>query len=340
MATRAQKMQLGIFVAVATALFVLTLVVLTGMQFWETRDEYTIRIAESVSGLEVGAPVKFRGVRVGTVGAIRVMPGNVEEIEIRVLVDATTPIKVDTEAVVSTQGITGLKYIELMSGTESAAELPSGGEIKAGLSVFDQLSGRAQDLSVKAEQLLNNLLVITRPENQQRLDSILMQVDTFWGHLNRLTAEIVETTVLVRTILEDNRAPINSAFKSIEQTSLSIQQVAVRVDDTLASMNTLMQRLQLGEAVAEFRETNRMVQSRLAELDVKQAVDDVSAALGALNILLENINQTVSQNQDQLRATLYNLRLASDSFKEFSRTLQNRPSRMFFDDQPTERVLP
>ena len=82
MATRSEKVKLGIFLTVSGLLLAGALAVLTGSEVWEERDKYVIKFRESVSGLEAGAPVKQRGVRVGYVGDIRVSPENVEEVQV------------------------------------------------------------------------------------------------------------------------------------------------------------------------------------------------------------------------------------------------------------------
>ena len=82
MATKSQKVKLGIFLIATVALFIVSLVLITGMEMWEDQDRYYIEFTESVSGLEVGAPVKLRGVGVGSVTQIRLDRENVEIVKV------------------------------------------------------------------------------------------------------------------------------------------------------------------------------------------------------------------------------------------------------------------
>ena len=50
-----------------TVVFVGAVVILAGLQIWEKRTIYVVRFAEEVSGLEVSAPVKYQGLRIGRV---------------------------------------------------------------------------------------------------------------------------------------------------------------------------------------------------------------------------------------------------------------------------------
>lgn len=340
MATRSQKVKLGVFLTAAVVLFAITVVVLTGMGLWEERWTYYIEYRQSVSGLEQGAPVKLRGVRVGTVDAIRVDPDNVEQVEVRIQVDKGTPIKTDTKAFINMQGITGLKFVELASGTAAAKQLPPGSEIQAGESLVEQLTGRATDIGLKVEKLLNNILYITREKNQKRVDDIVTSTEQTTANLAQLTSELTQTLQVTRGLVSDNRESIDQLIANANETSQRTNQVLTEVGRLTSTAQKIAQNSKIPQTVAEFRQTNIMVQERLEGLEVGDTMQRVSAALDTLTALLNNLSQTVNQNQDQLRATLYNFRQAAESFKELARSLRSQPSRLFFDEEPAPRELP
>jgi len=86
---------------------------------------YRIRFADSVSGLDVGGPVKFHGVQVGKVETITIDPTDMRltRVDISILKSAT--IKTDTVASLKLQGITGGVYIDLSGSSQEAASLAS-----------------------------------------------------------------------------------------------------------------------------------------------------------------------------------------------------------------------
>ncbi|MDX2501314.1 MAG: MlaD family protein, partial [Deltaproteobacteria bacterium] len=67
MAKLANKTAIGLFVVGAIFLLVVALVVLGSGRFFKDTDRFVAFFDGSVKGLTVGAPVMFRGVRIGKV---------------------------------------------------------------------------------------------------------------------------------------------------------------------------------------------------------------------------------------------------------------------------------
>jgi phospholipid/cholesterol/gamma-HCH transport system substrate-binding protein len=91
------------------------------------RDDVTYRInfAESVGGLSLGDPVKFRGVDVGKVTSIALDPDDPKLVQVDVRLRKDTPVKTDTKASMKLKGITGVMYVELNGGSPAAPSLAS-----------------------------------------------------------------------------------------------------------------------------------------------------------------------------------------------------------------------
>ncbi|HEV8554440.1 MAG TPA: MlaD family protein [Casimicrobiaceae bacterium] len=89
------------------------------------RDDviYRIHFAESVSGMALGDPVKFRGVDVGTVKAMALDPADARRVQVDVRLRKEAPVKTDTKATLRLKGITGVVYIELNGGAPKAQSL-------------------------------------------------------------------------------------------------------------------------------------------------------------------------------------------------------------------------
>jgi phospholipid/cholesterol/gamma-HCH transport system substrate-binding protein len=84
---------------------------------------YRIHFRDSVSGLSVGDPVKFRGIDVGTVKSMIIDPDNSRLVLVDVRLRKETPVKTDTRASLALKGITGVVFIELNGGDPAAQTL-------------------------------------------------------------------------------------------------------------------------------------------------------------------------------------------------------------------------
>jgi phospholipid/cholesterol/gamma-HCH transport system substrate-binding protein len=84
---------------------------------------YRIHFPDSVSGLAVGDPVKYRGVDVGTVKTMIIDPDNSRLVRVDVRLRKETPVKTDTRASLALKGITGVVFIELNGGDPAAQTL-------------------------------------------------------------------------------------------------------------------------------------------------------------------------------------------------------------------------
>ncbi len=89
------------------------------------RDDviYRIHFAESVSGLSLGDPVKFRGVDVGTVKSLAIDAADPRLVQVDIALSRDAPVKTDTRATLKLKGITGGVFIELDGGSTGAKSL-------------------------------------------------------------------------------------------------------------------------------------------------------------------------------------------------------------------------
>jgi phospholipid/cholesterol/gamma-HCH transport system substrate-binding protein len=86
-------------------------------------DFYTVEFSDSISGLEEGSNVEYKGVKVGKVIKLRLDKENDELVYADIGVGKETPVRAHTKVSLETQGITGLVRIELATRNDDR-ELP------------------------------------------------------------------------------------------------------------------------------------------------------------------------------------------------------------------------
>lgn len=174
----------GAFViALGGALIGIVLWLASGGAVRKQVDLYLAVETESVAGLNINAPVKFNGVDVGQVRQIMLDPTDPGRVRLVFAIERGTPIKTNTEAVLKTQGLTGIAYVELRGGTRDApALLPAGPGLLPEIRTRPSLSTRLENVLTSVLGKLNstsdNVDALLSPANRQALASTLADVAT------------------------------------------------------------------------------------------------------------------------------------------------------------------
>jgi len=172
--------------------------------------DYHTYFDESVQGLELGAPVKYRGVRIGSVAHISIGPDRKHvDVELGIDLRATRQLDLATSAPglraqLGTQGITGVKFIDLDFFTGSAAPLP----FVPAPNFLPTRSSLMKGLEVKLEEMSDRL-----PELTDRIVATFDKIDRFLDDardtrlvaragtlLDRTTAAVADVQQLVKHV--------------------------------------------------------------------------------------------------------------------------------------------
>lgn len=199
----------------------------SGVTYRKSYDTYLIYMSESVSGLNLNAPVRYRGVEVGRVRNIVLAPDNVEQVQLTLAIASDTPVKVDTVAVLQTQGLTGIAFVELTGGSRNAPPLEAkDGEpypvIKTGPSLMVRLDASLID----AAQTLKNAARLSEqlPQLAQRIQH---SADVFDNMSNELA-----------------RAGNSASTKFTTETLPEARQLMIELRDLTASLRRVSDQLE------------------------------------------------------------------------------------------------
>lgn len=179
----------GAFVLGLGALLVAIALWLASGGAWQKRqDLYLALVDESVAGLNVNAPVKYNGVDVGRVQSIRLDPLKPDRVQLVFALDHGTPVRVDTQAVLKTQGLTGIAYAELSGGAPGSPLLPA-----TSVAPYPEIRTKPS-LSARLENVLSSTLA--------KLDRVSTAIDQVLNEDNRraFTAILVDVGKLTHTL--------------------------------------------------------------------------------------------------------------------------------------------
>jgi phospholipid/cholesterol/gamma-HCH transport system substrate-binding protein len=118
-------------------------------------ETYVAFFVESVSGLNVRAPVKYKGVEVGSVREIAIDIQDPDRVRVVLEIERSVPLKEDTFAVLSVQGLTGIAFVELDLRSRDAPLLAP--DPKTGLRVIRTVPSMLRRLDTAATLLFTDL---------------------------------------------------------------------------------------------------------------------------------------------------------------------------------------
>ncbi len=173
----------GVFVLVlATALIGGVLWFGSGKSYRTHYDTYRTYMKESVSGLNLNAPVRYRGVEIGRVQQITLAPDNIEQVQLTLGIVHGTPIKTDTVALLQTHGLTGLTFIELSGGSRDSPELEKRpGEdypvIGTGPSLMTRLDTSVSALLTNLNKTSENINALLDEQNRNSVKKTLADIE-------------------------------------------------------------------------------------------------------------------------------------------------------------------
>src|SRR5690606_29239470 len=114
-----------------------------------------------VSGLSVGSPVQYSGIRVGEVEQLLLDPVDPRLVRARIRVSASAPVKVDTVARQTLLNVTGASAIELGEGLPESPRLTS----DTGIPVIEATPSSLAQLRLTSEELLLNASTLLERAN-------------------------------------------------------------------------------------------------------------------------------------------------------------------------------
>lgn len=212
-----------------------------GFVYWLHRNAgeqesatYRVIFDGSVTGLRVGAPVLFNGIRVGDVTALK-LTNNPAQVAATLQVGKDTPIRSDTRVTLEFSGLTGIASVSLKGVLADSSPLKA----KPGqVPTLKAESNAGQDLSSAVRETLGRADAVIAA-NQKALHKAIKNIETFTDALARNSDEI--DSIVAHT--DDMMSNANDLVKTSKDTMDSVKQLSDNLDKRTASMTTGVNKL-------------------------------------------------------------------------------------------------
>jgi phospholipid/cholesterol/gamma-HCH transport system substrate-binding protein len=278
------------------------IVMILGFSYWMLKPSndketqvYSIFFDESVLGLNLDAPVKYRGISVGKVTRLRINPKNSEQVEVQATILKTTPIKESTVARLTAQGITGLTYINLTLGSNDAPKLiAKKGEscptIRTVPSFFENIEQSLGGLSVELSQTLQGTQKLLNDSNQKDFSLILKNTAKFTAKLNRLLDD--KTIQSLQTSSKNLESITHKMDIVIPNVNKLVDKSLKWQDDIAASFDSIMKSyIGITASMTEIKRAVASGEFNIKEIssDVVPTINDTFLGLQELMIKIESV---------------------------------------------------
>ena len=270
METRARYVLIGAFTVFSLLAALGFLLWLAKVQIDRSYSQYDI-LFDTVAGLSQASAVRYNGIDVGKVLTIMLDINDPAKVRVRIEVNATTPVRVDTVATLATQGVTGVSFVSLAGGDATAARLVRVPPAKVAVipsepSVVQGLMDDVPDLLAKATALIEQLSSFTTPENQDAVTGILANLNTATARLDALSARAEQV--------------LDAAQNSLEQADVTL--TAVQTTFEAAQVTLAQANATLAAAQTTFDGANGVINDDLPAIIARlgQAADQIAAAAG------------------------------------------------------------
>jgi phospholipid/cholesterol/gamma-HCH transport system substrate-binding protein len=199
-------------------------------------NRYRLETRGSVTGLNVQAQVRYRGIRAGKVESIDLSPTDPRMVQVIIVLDRRFVLTKSSKVRLGSQGVTGLAHVQIDDDGSTPEPLPS---VAGELPVLELRSGGMDTLTERAGEIMNQVGVLTK-----RLDLVFSE-----QNLKNIS----------RTI--DNVADSSAALRELPQIMASVREAVSpgnlqRLQAMLAKLDTT-----LGEAAPLARDLRTLVQS-------------------------------------------------------------------------------
>jgi phospholipid/cholesterol/gamma-HCH transport system substrate-binding protein/paraquat-inducible protein B len=323
--------RLGLFVVVSLSVLAAALFVLGGRELFQPTFTFETYFDQSVAGLDLGAPVRFRGVPLGQVSEILTSATAYEHdvprdrgreyIVVRVKInlsgregahmkqDLVTLARKGLRAQTQLAGLTGQQYLSL-DFLDPQKYPPLGFAWKPKYAYLPSAPSSAGEIMADAQTFLASL-------NEVDLRTLSRNLNALVSHLDTKVGEV----------------PVAELSASAHDVLVKADATLGRIDSASARLDTLLGDPALKQTVANAA----VISARLGKLaedgDVDRMVKGIDEAAQRLDVML-------GDNQYDVRTIVQDLRVAADNLRVLSETLKRDPAGILVGGPPEKIQLP
>ena len=228
MATKKQKIQVGIFLVVGLAVIVAVFIVISEISR-QPMEKFHIGFKESVSGLTKDSNVLYQGVPVGKVEDIHVTSDNEILAEVGIFTDHVR-LREGTVATLQVANLMGGMVIELSGGDPGAPALKPGSTIPSQTSILENIAQDLPRILEEIKSILSKLNYAIGDVEGGKLGELVRDTDAAVRAANRSFAEM-------DNFLKGMNAAVSNTEYEVSQTMKTLREAIVEIKRTFTGLS-------------------------------------------------------------------------------------------------------
>ena len=262
---------------------------------------------QPVDGLEIGADVRLRGLKIGRVDDYALADDAINRVRVEVRVDRRAPVLTNTVAVITRNFVTGIAAITLVNPAppgKPLTEVPEGESepvVAEGRSDLEEIAGRVNKVGEMAAVALNNLNRLLEPQNREAITQTLHNLRDLSAGLNQRLAALDRTLDRVGSAAATFGQAAQRLGTAGDRVAQGVEAGAGRLDTTLAEAERTLQALtRTSDAV----QAQAVATAAKLEDTAERADDQLGAALVELRLSIEAATRVVDGLREPRAALL------------------------------------
>ena len=331
MADKKTKFMVGLFMTSGIGIGLIAVIWLGMSHFFEEGMFYATYLDQSVQGLDVDSPVKYRGVSIGRVERIQVAPDS-RLIKVIMKIDSGINLENDMVAQLKVVGITGSMFIEVDRTQPGEPDFSPHLNFP---SEYPIIASKPSDIS----KLVRGLDDVIQEINTVDLEGISDKTKNMLDAINQsmVDLDLAGISEDLKLLLDNINKDFDSErwiaiIEEINKSAQHLESVLKRADTSFQRVNTLLTRF---DGIVDKNEGT--IHEALEEF--KLTVQNTNRFVSNAGNLVDRTGDHLATLSDQLLTVGQNLEEASINLNRGLSMASSHPSQILFGEPPPARRI-
>jgi len=272
--------------------------------------QYYVVFNGSVQGLSEAASVMFNGLRVGSVKTLAIMPEDTRKVRALIVVGAETPVRDNSRARISQQGLAGSVGLEITPGTPDSPFL----QVKAGetLPVIEaELGGAAGSVMSAIPDALGNA------------NAVFIRLNDLLASNEDLVHSTAKNIASFTQMLDQNKDDITAIIKDARGLSGRFTALADKLDKAVDQVTG--------------GDNSVVAQAQSAAVSLRKLADKLDKSLGDQ---ADGLTSQAKRSMREFENFMRDGRRMADSLDRVLQKVENNPSSIIFGGSQVPEYKP